>query len=77
VRPRCNPGLFSVRSLKEMLPGRLVLVEATEHARPEMKEIASLLDAHSPSDNQAQTEHGFARLVLHILGHGRIPYCPG
>ena len=69
TQPHRNHGLFSDHYLDVTLPERPGWEELIERARPVMKEISSVFDSFTPSDNEAQTEEDLVRPVLRPLDH--------
>jgi len=55
-RPHRNQGLFSDHFLNATLLTRPDWRGLADEARPVMEEIASLLEAYTPSENEAQVE---------------------
>ena len=68
-RPHRNQGLFSDHFLNATLLTRPDWRGLADEARPFMEEIASLLEAYMPSENEAQVEEELVRPVLRLLGH--------
>jgi hypothetical protein len=68
-RPHRNRGLFSDHYLNATLPTRPDWRGMANEARPALEEIAGLLDAYTPSENEAQVEEELVRPVLRLLGH--------
>ena len=67
--PHHNHQLFSDHYLNHTLPQRADWGALSDAAGPVRDEIAALLTAFTPSDNEAQTEDGFIKPVLKALGH--------
>jgi len=67
--PHHNHQLFSDHYLNHTLPQRPDWNVLTEAAAALRQDIAALLAAYKPSDNEAQTEEGFIKPVLKALGH--------
>ena len=55
-RPYRNHGMFSDHYLNVTLPARPDWKALADGARPAMEEIAGVLDAYLPSENEAQVE---------------------
>ena len=70
-RPHRHHGFFSDRYLNVTLPGRADWAALSGEAERAMAEVSRVLDAYAPSQNEAQTEEGFVRPVLRLLGHER------
>ena len=67
ARPHRNQGLFSDHYLNATLPTRPAWRGLADEARPAMDQIASLLDAYTPSENEAQVEEGLVRPVAYRM----------
>jgi len=68
-RPHRNHGLFSDHYLNITLPVRPDWRALESEAARKMAEVARLLEAFTPSANEAQTEEDLVRPVLRALGH--------
>src|SRR5918912_2101181 len=68
-RPHRNRGLFSDHYLNATLPTRPDWRGMANEARPALEEIAGLLDAYTPSENEVQVEEDLVRPILRLLGH--------
>lgn len=68
-RPHRNHGLFSDHYLNTTLPERPDWRALENEAAGKMAEVARVLDAFTPSANEAQTEEDLVRPVLRLLGH--------
>jgi hypothetical protein len=68
-RPHRNHGLFSDHYLNVTLPARPDWKALADESRPVMEEIAALLEAYTPSENEAQVEEDLVRPILRLLGH--------
>jgi hypothetical protein len=68
-KPHCNHGMFSDHYLNITLPARPDWKALADGARPVMEEIAGVLDAYSPSENEAQVEEDLVRPILRLIGH--------
>jgi len=68
-RPHRNHGLFSDHYLNITLPDRPDWRALESEAAGKMAEVARLLEAFTPSANEAQTEEDLVRPVLRALGH--------
>jgi type I restriction-modification system DNA methylase subunit len=64
-----NHYLFSDYYLDHLLPRRLDWQEATSEARAAMKRLQAIYAAFTPTENEAQTERDWIRLVLETLNH--------
>src|SRR5579872_5492937 len=64
-----NRQLFSDHYLNEIFPARPEWRLLAERAQPVLQQIAELLAAYTPSENEAQTERELIRPILQILGH--------
>lgn len=68
-RPHRNHGLFSDHYLDITLPERPDWRALRDGAEEKMAEVARVLEAFTPSANEAQTEEDLVRPVLRLLGH--------
>ena len=68
-RPHRNHGLFSDHYLNVTPPGRPDWQALAGEANVVLAEISRVLDAHAPSQNEAQTEEDLVRPVLRARGH--------
>jgi hypothetical protein len=66
--PHFNHQLFSDHYLNRTLPQRADWVALQEAAAPVREAVAALFAGFTPSDNEAQTEEGWIKPVLKVLG---------
>jgi type I restriction-modification system DNA methylase subunit len=69
ARPHQNAQLFSDYYLDQVLPQEQAWQLLAGDAAPVMAEVARIVAAYTPSENEAQTEEGLIRPVLRALGH--------
>ncbi len=69
AHPHRNQQLFSDYYLDHILPQRRDWQALLPVAAPVMQQLTAIYQAYTPSGNEAQTEDGLIKPVLHALGH--------